>query len=258
MPSPGCGKAGRPAGGKVQSNDRWLLFPASYNGNDPRPVLWGFHGCGTYNRGDASRTEYSDFIRNTPFAANYVTAVPLSANTQQACWDYDTDIVRVRALYDELVDNYCVDMNRMFATGHSSGAYFAVATLANNRTADADKLGFKAMAPVAASPAGTLTTPMPMLYIESLQDTERGDNNARDVLAQVRSANQCSGDTSMPFSVPGCNSGGTQVDPGCVIYDGCSVPTIWCNHNDSEYSNTYHGIPCFAASAMADFFESIE
>lgn len=258
VPSAGCGKAGRPNGGKLQDNNRWLLFPEGYNGNDPMPVLWGFHGCGTYNRGDAMRTEYSDFIRNTPFASEYVTAVPLSADAGGGCWNYNNDIPRVKALYEELVNNHCVDLSRMYATGHSSGAFFAVGILADNHTADAEYFGFKGMAPVAASPAGNLTTPMPMMYIESLQDTERADNNAQQVLGEIRSANMCSGDTNTPFDVPGCSSGGTQVNPGCVIYDGCSVPTIWCNHNDSQYSNTYHGIPCFAASAMEDFFKSLD
>lgn len=258
VPSPGCGKGGRPNGGKLQDDNRWLLFPESYNGNDPMPVLWGFHGCGSYNRGDASRTEYSDFIRNTPFASEYVTAVPLSADKQSSCWNYDSDIPRVKALYDELVNNHCVDLSRMYATGHSSGAYFAVALLANNHSTDAEYFDFKGMAPVSASPAGSLTTPMPMLYIESLQDSERNNNNAQQVLGEIRGANSCSGDSNAPFAMQGCNSGGVQVDPGCVTYEGCAQPTIWCNHNDPEYQNTYHGIPCFAAQAMYDFFNSLE
>ena len=47
------------------------------------------------------------------------------------------------------------------------------------------------------------------------------------------------------------------VDPGCIIYDGCTVPTIWCSHNDPSYSGTEHGVPCFAMKAMYDFFASL-
>jgi polyhydroxybutyrate depolymerase len=35
------------------------------------------------------------------------------------------------------------------------------------------------------------------------------------------------------------------------------VPTIWCSHNDPNYSGTQHGVPCFAMKAMADFFTSL-
>jgi hypothetical protein len=50
-----------------------------------------------------------------------------------------------------------------------------------------------------------------------------------------------------------------QVNPGCITYDGCSVPTHWCSHNDNGYNSTdgrQHGWPCFATSAMAAFFQS--
>jgi hypothetical protein len=47
------------------------------------------------------------------------------------------------------------------------------------------------------------------------------------------------------------------VTPGCVSYQGCSQPTIWCSHNDNGYNASdghEHGWPCFASNAMADFF----
>jgi polyhydroxybutyrate depolymerase len=47
------------------------------------------------------------------------------------------------------------------------------------------------------------------------------------------------------------------VNHGCTQYDGCSVPTIWCSHDDPAYSNTNHGWPCFATKAMHDFFTSL-
>jgi hypothetical protein len=51
-----------------------------------------------------------------------------------------------------------------------------------------------------------------------------------------------------------------QVTPGCITYDGCSVPTHWCSHNDNGYNSTdgrQHGWPCFASSAMAAFFQTL-
>lgn len=258
-PSPGCGKSARPTDGKVYvAGESWLLFPESYDGNTPLPVLWGFHGCGMGNRGDATRTEYTDATRNTPFQSEYVVAIPISSDAG-GCWNYNTDIARVKRLYDELTNNHCVDMDRMFATGHSSGAYFAVALLEAGHAADAAYLNFRGMAPVAASPVVNHSTPMPVLYMENPADTERSDNNASTVVQGFRNANMCS-DTTQPYAgADGCtsSSGGAQVNPNCVIYDGCSQPTVWCSHDDQSYGTTGHGIPCFASQAMHDFFSSL-
>ena len=62
--------------------------------------------------------------------------------------------------------------------------------------------------------------------------------------------------------VASCNSlfDGKPVNPGCISYQGCSEPTIWCSHNDNIYNLTdghEHGWPCFANSAIADFFLSL-
>lgn len=258
-PSAGCGSATRPDGGRVYvADESWLVFPESYDGNTPLPVLFGFHGCGSGNRGDATRTEYTDAIRNTAFESEYVVAIPISSDAG-GCWNYDADIPRVRALYDELVSNHCVDTSRVFATGHSSGAYFAVALLTENHSADAEHLNLRGMAPVAASPVGNHTTPMPVLYIENPADTERNDDNAPTVVAGFREANGCAEATAPWDGAEACNSssGGAMVDAGCIAYDGCSEPTIWCSHNDQSYGTTGHGIPCFAAQAMDAFFKGL-
>lgn len=252
--SPGCGKSGRPSGGMLSvSNSHFVAFPEGYDGSTPYPVLFGFHGCGGTNRGDgqsASSTEFIKLTNNTDFVDDTVRAVPISSDSG-GCWNYNTDISRVRALYDDLVDNYCIDQNRVFATGHSSGAQFIVQIL--TKKADADHFSFAAVAPVAASNYGAHAVPMPAMYIQGKNDTERKSDGA-DEVARFRDANQCAA-SSMPYTqVMGCQSSGTAVNPGCISYDGCSVPTIWCSHNDPQYNGTSHGVPCFAMTAMHDFF----
>lgn len=255
--SPGCGQSGRPNGGQVYVNgESWLLFPESYDGNTPLPVLFGFHGCGSGNRGDSSRTEYTDLTRGTAFESEYVRAIPVSSDAG-GCWNYNTDITRVKALYDDLVNNYCVDVDRVFATGHSSGAQLIVQILTTGHTQDAETLNFRGVAPVAASSYGALGTVVPVMYIQNTHDQERG-SDGKDAVDQFVAANGCSS-TSTPLTVAGagCQSSGTTVDPNCISYDGCDVPTIWCSHNDPQYSNTGHGVPCFAAEATDEFFKSL-
>jgi polyhydroxybutyrate depolymerase len=257
-PSAGCDKAGRPAGGTVNvAGDHYFAFPESYDGKKPFPVLIGFHGCGSNNRGtNNTDTEFMRLSKGTAFETEYVRAVPVSADSG-GCWNYNNDVTRVKKMYDDLVANYCVDTGRVFATGHSSGAQFTVQLFTTTHTADAQHLKLKGIAPVAASDYGAMTGPIPVMYIQGKMDKERGGGDGHETVARLRAANMCS-DTSKPYTqVKGCQSGETMVDPGCVIYDGCKAPTIWCSHNDPAYSGTMHGVPCFGMTAMHDFFNTL-
>jgi polyhydroxybutyrate depolymerase len=148
-----------------------------------------------------------------------------------------------------------VDTNRVFATGHSSGAQMIVQMLC------AGERRFKGAAPVAASRYCTSHPAIAVMYIQGMMDAMRGNSNGMDVVNVFRANNMCT-TTTTPYSVMGCNSSldNQPVNPGCVSYQGCSQPTVWCSHNDNSYNSTdgrQHGWPCFASRAMADFFASL-
>jgi poly(3-hydroxybutyrate) depolymerase len=252
MPSAGCGKGARPSGGQVQvANTSLYMFPEAYDGTKPYPLLIALHACGNPN------TEFVSLTNNTGFATDYIRSFTNTPDSGQ-CWsNYNGDVARITAQYDEVVNNYCVDLNRVFAIAHSSGAQMLVNILSHK--SDAQHLNLKGISPVAADPYN-VALPMPVLYIDGKMDNQRSANSARDTVAKFRTANACA-ETSTPFtSIMTCNStdsGHPAVDPGCIIYDGCSVPTIWCSHNDPSYSGTQHGVPCFAMTAMYDFFASL-
>ncbi|WP_438039954.1 alpha/beta hydrolase family esterase [Sorangium sp. So ce128] len=244
-PSPGCGKSGRPESGTVKvDGDHIYTFPDSYDGKTPLPLLMGFHACGN------PIDQFINLTRGSAFETEYVRAVGRSSDGG-GCWNYNNDIAKVLRIYDDLMDSYCIDMDRVFATGHSSGAQMIVQILAHK--SDAEHMNFKAVAPVAASDYGALQVPTPVMYIQGQNDTVRGGDGASTV-ARFRTANGCEM-SSTPYSqVMGCQSSGKAVNPGCISYSGCSEPTIWCSHDDPAYSNTSHGVPCFAIEAMYDFF----
>jgi len=252
MPSPGCGKGGRPSGGQVQvANTSIYMFPTDYDGTKPFPLVIALHACGNAN------TEFVSLTNNTGFATDYVRSFPNTPDSGQ-CWsNYSGDISRITSQYDELMNSYCIDMNRVFGIAHSSGAQMLVNLLAHKT--DADHMHFRGVSPVAADPYN-VAVPTPVMYIDGQMDNQRSANSARDAVAKFRTANGCM-DASMPFtSVMQCNStdsGRPLVDPGCITYDGCTVPTIWCSHNDPSYSGTQHGVPCFAMKAMYDFFATL-
>jgi len=252
-PSPGCGKGGRPSGGKVEvANTSLHMFPADYDGTKPYPLLIALHACGNPN------SEFVSLTNGTDFETGYVRTFPNTPDSGQ-CWsNYSGDVSRITSQYDDIMQNYCVDENRVFAIAHSSGAQLLVNILSHK--SDADHLNLKGISPVAADPYN-VAVPMPVLYIDGKNDNQRSADSAKNAVAKFRMSNACA-DTSMPYSsVMTCNStdsGHPKVDPGCIIYDGCVVPTIWCSHNDPSYSGTEHGVPCFAMQAMVDFFGSLK
>jgi poly(3-hydroxybutyrate) depolymerase len=259
VPSPGCSKgSSRPSNGIVYENGSsprgpsWLIFPEKYDGTTPLPVLFGFHGCG--GGGDQNNTPYLGITRNTPFEDDYIVAAPVASVAN--CYDYGVDMPKAKALYTELVENYCVDTSRVFATGHSYGAggmVMALTSAAN--AADFAHFGFRAIVPVAGWLIGSQSTVVPTMYIQGVTDAERGNGDGKPVVDKIVEVNQCA-TTSTPYAVDACNSrhDGDPVNAGCRKYNGCAAETIWCSHNDSDYGGTFHGIPCFYQQAMYDFF----
>jgi polyhydroxybutyrate depolymerase len=247
-PSAGCMKAtGRPANGTVMMTDRIYSFPTAYDGKTPLPLLLGLHAAGNPN------TQIQNLTKGSKLETDYVRIFPKSAGS---AWVYDTDIAKVKAAIDDVSANYCIDTSRMFATGHSSGAQMAVQMLCNGETR------FKAVAPVAASKYCNKVSPVPVMYIQGMMDAQRGGGNGMDVVNLFTTSNACTSMTMPKPDVAACTSSfdHMQVTPGCVTYQGCKAPTIWCSHNDNGYNNTdgrQHGWPCFASSAIAEFFAGL-
>jgi polyhydroxybutyrate depolymerase len=246
VPSAGCGKGGRPANGVVSATDRIFNFPSDYDGDKPFPLVMALHANGNPN------TQLQGLTNGTRLATSFIRVFPKSAG---AGWVMSTDAPRVTAIYNDVIANYCVDTSRVFLTGHSSGAQMAVQMLC----APAGEKRFKAVAPVAASKYCAKIAPIPVMYIQGMMDMMRGDSNGIDVVNFFASSNACSSMTLPDGDVAGCNSSFDRapVTPGCVTYQGCSQPTIWCSHNDNGYNasdGNQHGWPCFASNAMADFF----
>lgn len=246
VPSPGCGRAGRPAGGVVTvDGDHIYAFPESYDGQTALPVVFGFHA----NNNPIDQIQ--NLTRGSRLASSYVMVFPKSAGSG---WALGADAPRFEGWYRDVLDNYCVDESRVYATGHSSGAQFIVQLLCRGESR------FKAVAPVASSMYCQSWEPIPALVIHGQNDMERArtnqDADGRRDLGPYLASNSCQmSSTAVP--VAACLSGGAPVDPGCASFDGCSAPVIWCSHDDPSYANTNHGWPCFASEAMYDFFQNL-
>ncbi len=246
VPSAGCGQGGRPADGAAEGTNYIIDFPESYDGSTPMRMLLGLHANGN------PITQIQSLTNGSRLAESFVRVFPKS---QGAGWDHTTDKPRIDAVLADVQEKYCVDQSRFYLTGHSSGAGMSVQMLCNGDSR------FAGVAPVAAWKSCNEVDPIPTMYIQGFADAQRGGGDGKDVVDVFASSNSCGATTVAFDAVAGCTGYGNKaVDPGCVSYGACGEPLIWCSHNDEGYNLTdghYHGWPCFASNAMADFFLSL-
>jgi poly(3-hydroxybutyrate) depolymerase len=254
-PSAGCSKMSA----QLTIPNSRLSTPPGYTGKEPLPAVIAFHAAGNDN------TQMENTFKNSDLAKKYIMVYPNSTSATGAKngWNMQADKSRYLEVQAALTSQGCVDENRIYATGHSSGAQFIVALLCSG---DGD---FDAVAPVASSVACQKwkNGAVPALIIHGVQDEERtkynlNDGDGKKDLQPYLTSNMCQM-TSTPFDpdLSKCNItngvDGKPFDDGCVEFSGCSVKTRWCNHNDPNYGTTNHGIPCFGVRAIYDFFESL-
>jgi predicted esterase len=255
-PSAGCAKASA----QVTIPNSLVGVPTGYTGKDPVPVVIAFHAAGNDN------TSIQGAFKNSDLAKKYLMVYPNSTSATTANktgWNMQADKSRYLEVQAAILSQACVDENRIYATGHSSGAQFVVALLCSG---DGD---FDAVAPVASSVACQKwkNGPVPALIIHGVQDEERtkynlNDGDGKKDLQPYLASNMCQM-TSTPFQpdVTKCSNiqgiDGKAFNPGCVEFSGCSEKTRWCNHNDPNYGTTNHGIPCFGVQAISAFFDSL-
>jgi poly(3-hydroxybutyrate) depolymerase len=247
VPSTGCGKStGVPT--NVNVPNAIVTFPDGYNGSTPVPMMFGFHGANRTNQDfyqvDA-RTRGSDLEKH--FAMVYLKAAGDG-------W-VSSDKSRFDTAYDQMTQSYCIDTNRVFATGHSSGAHFIEVLLCGGER----RLGGVTL--VSGSKQCASWAAVPAMLIHGTNDAERvslGDADGRQELGPFLASNGCG--MSTPYTAAmSCNSIYDQapVNNGCVTYNGCSAPFVFCNHNDQNYSGTNHGWPCFANQTMYAFLRAL-
>jgi polyhydroxybutyrate depolymerase len=255
-PSAGCSKGSA----QLTIPNSLVSVPTGYTGKDPVPAVIAFHAAGNDN------TSIKNAFNNSDLAKKYIMVYPNSTSATTANktgWNMQADKQRYLDAQAALLSEGCVDENRIYATGHSSGAQFVVQLLCSG---DAD---FDGVAPVASSVycQKWKDGAVPSLIIHGVQDQERtmyglNDGDGKKDLQPYLTSNACQM-TSKPFTpdVSKCNIqngiDSKPFSPGCVEFDGCSVKTRWCNHNDPNYGTSNHGIPCFGVRAIFDFFESL-
>jgi len=243
-PSAGCGKA-NPATGtssqtlNVSNHDYYVKLPTNYDENTPYPVLMMFHPTGN----PITWAEQNSGYESTAAKDDAIRVYPASLSNSSG-W-VAGDVPFFEPFYQKILDDYCVDQERVFAAGESSGGDF-VSILGCEH---ADKV--RAIAPCATknvpeyqlnAGARDCSGQVAAIVIHGTMDNQVGTTNGPLTRDFYRELNHCT-DVSDPVD------GYTDSMSNCVLFQGCDdgFPVYWCNHNDPEYGGTNHGWPHFAA-----------
>jgi polyhydroxybutyrate depolymerase len=241
VPSPGCsGGAVVPGPGGVQTimatgkSRRFIIrMPGGYDGKRPLPVMFAFHGAG----GGAAGFETGAFGSLSRMTAERATRVFPEALTGTWSRDEKDDLLFFDAILEWMKPRVCFDTARIFATGHSSGAYFSH-RLGCNRGKVIRAVASNSGGQRREYPLGPCDAPVAAWMSTGASDNPghvMGTQWARDEWLKT---NGCGADRPMP----------TAPSP-CVAHPGCpkGFPVHYCQHPGG------HGLPGFASGAIFQF-----
>jgi polyhydroxybutyrate depolymerase len=219
-------------GGQTRSYE--ISTPPAYDPNVATPLIFALHGLG--GSGQLAQTYFGlEWSAGPEAIIVYPDALALDSFGGQTGWDlspYGFDFEFFDALYAHLTEHLCVDLDRVFATGHSFGGYMSN-SLGCYRSEVLD-----AIAPVAGGPPyyGGCGEPIGVWLTHGSSDPTVELSEGLSALARWRTTNGCSDET-------------VDTDPSpCVAYKGCARDLHWCEHTGG------HEWPAFAPGAIWDFF----
>lgn len=244
--SPGCGAdpSAIPETLEIEGTERTftLALPDGYDPDEPYTLVFAWHALGT--NGDIARVYYQvEEASEGQAIVVYPNGLPVASQGGLTGWNLEPDgydLAFYDELYQELTDNLCVDLDRVFSTGHSFGAFMsnAVGCFRGEQ--------MRAIAPVAGGgPYGTCQGSTAVWLAHGTSDPTVPFETGQASHEYWADRNTCDAAT-MP------------TDPSpCVRHEGCAegLPVVWCQHDETEPQGGHHW-PSWAGAAIWAFFDA--
>lgn len=215
-----------------QTRTYHVRIPSKYSPSRAYPLVMRFHGSGGDGLSGGLGIEYAA-------GDDAIIVAPDGLNKTWGGRSRQGDLALFDALLETLGDNYCVDLNRVFAYGFSAGAGMTnylgcvrgdvlrgTAGVANYKEFDDEECVGRV--------AGWF-----------LQDTD-------DVVAPLAGAAAA---RDRLVRVNGCRDTTRELQDDCVQYEGCApaYPVVWCQ--TSGYTHNIRGD--YAPGAVWEFFSTL-
>ncbi|KAM3561165.1 hypothetical protein MY1884_002511 [Beauveria asiatica] len=132
--SPGCGKQVTVIGKEnyfhqfnVSGVERSFrtYTPEHYDRNMPQPLIMAFHGTGKSHWEFARQSRFSKPCINPNMMVQYMTAVKRSWYGAANVETWADDFKFTEMALEHLMNNYCIDVDRVYLVGHTGGGGFA-------------------------------------------------------------------------------------------------------------------------------------
>jgi polyhydroxybutyrate depolymerase len=257
-PSAGCGKANPLTGARTittggQTGNFVVNLPAGYSPQTPMPLGFAFHGFGNpLCTGEC--VGFKDLKAITAFPKSLSdgwegTPEPLASNLQ-----FFEDLVAL------MKNEYCVDENRIFVAGVSSGGQF-IEYLAC-RYGD----WLWQVTPVSASVVGAANTAAckgtpPILVIHGV--TDMAGNYGQGVAQMFAKRNGCS--ANLPAGLAQAKTDmmaaftAMRAEHVCLDWDACTAnPVRFCISSQITYNGLTHGWPKVGGMLISDFLAGLK
>ncbi len=232
-PSPGCGRAELATGRKIErrigaagvERDYILDVPDSIAAGTPVPLMFDFHGFGHSGAGVWNVSGFKPLAERDRFITVYPTGLPITLELRGEShtgpgWEMrasadNRDLAFTVAMLEAIERDYCIDLDRVFSTGFSNGAFFS--SLLGCRMSDR----FAAIAPVSG---GVLrdpcepSRPVPVMIQHGTRDDLIPVARARAGRDQWLAANGCKPASQALETAPRCERYATCRTDAVVVY----------------------------------------
>ncbi|HSA80146.1 MAG TPA: hypothetical protein VLE23_04940 [Geminicoccaceae bacterium] len=227
------------------------FVPAGYRPAKPHALVVAFHGRTNSN---AEARRYYDLERHAPEPTIFVYPSALRARDGGFDWSEAGDppeTLRDFALFDAVLAlmarSYCIDRERVFAVGHSLGAWFV------NGLGCARGNALRAIATVAGGISGSdCQGPVAALLFHNPKDRLVDFQDGLEARDRFRAQNRLAGEgRRMSLQGFACRRYGAA---------GAPYPVVWCPHSSNHTrSGRYypHNWPAGTGAAVMAFFTSL-
>lgn len=257
--SAGCGMVS-PATGELTvevGGDSMLYIvsiPTGYDPERPYPLGFGLHGHGR-THANCQAGDCAGFADAMEDQAILVYPKSVSAGWQDDASVRSRNLALFTALLDRMLAGYCVDVDRVFVAGTSSGATFSndVGCHLGDRV--------RAVIPVAGGVPrreGCLGTPA-ALVIHGVDDPHVLFSYGEEARDAYRMHNGCSADVTTPIADLHARVVADRESHECTDYVGCPAasPVRWCEHSEGGYDGSTHGWPLFGGTEIWAFVSAL-
>ena len=238
--STGCGSSRDALGSSIVIEDETRTFvlslPTDYDSQTAYPLIFAWHGRGGSGMVAQSYFGLQEVVGSEAIIV-YPDGLPQANHNGDTGWEVrasGVDIVFFDNLYEHMTENSCIDLDRVYSTGHSFGGF-----MTNFLGCQRGNI-LNAIAPVAGGgPWSSCQDSVAAILIHGNNDNIVELSEGESSLSKWKMNNDCS-DNSTASS-----------EGYCVSYEMCTNPVEWC-----EFSGG-HTWPSFAAEIIWNFFLSL-